>query len=151
MIATSGFVQGIGSAERQRIHKTLYMVHMMDVNKRSSIRKQLNFYVDIYSFDEYLGHYQTKDMNLDGAFIDNCARKLYPGDLLELYIHVQDGERNPLRLRATVTRSSDEGIAVVFDYDVQEYRQLLNLVSTYASDGNTRRIPGFWHVESSVN
>ena len=127
------------------------MVQVMNVNKRSSIRKRLNFYIDIYSFDEYLGLHQTRDMNLDGAFIDNCARKLYPGDLLELHFHVQDGERNPLHLRATVTRSSDEGAGVVFDYDVQEYRQLLNLVSTYASDGHTRRIPGFWYVESSVN
>ena len=127
------------------------MVHVMNVNKRSSIRKQLNFYVDIYSFDEYLGHHQTRDMTLDGAFIDNYGRKLYPGDLLELHFHVQDDERNPLRLRATVTRSSDEGAGVVFDYGVQEYRQLLNLVSTYASDGHTRRIPGFWYVDSSVN
>ena len=124
---------------------------MMNVNNRSSIRKRLNVSVDIYSFDEYLGLHQTRDMNLDGAFIANCARKLFPGDLLELQFHVQDGERNPLHLRATVIRSSDEGAGVVFDYDVQEYRQLLNIVSTYANNGHTRRIPGFWHVESSVN
>jgi len=123
----------------------------MNVNKRSSIRKQLNLYVDIYSFDEYLGHYQTRDMSLDDAFIDNCARKPYPDDLLELHFHVQDGERNPLRLRAKVTRSSDEGVGVVFDYGDQEYRQLLDTISTYASDGHTRRIPGFWYVGSSVN
>jgi hypothetical protein len=131
--------------------KQYVMVHVMNVNKRSSIRKRINFNVDIYSFDEYLGLHQTRDMNLDGAFIDNCGRKLYPGDFLELHFHVQDGEQPPLHLRATVTRSSDEGAGVLFDYDVQEYRQLLNLVSTYASDGHTRRIPGFWHVESSVN
>ena len=124
---------------------------MMNVNMRRSIRKRLNLNVDIYSFDEYLGLHKTRDMNLDGAFIDNCARKLYPGDFLELHFHVQDGERNPLHLRATVTRSSDEGVAVVFDYGVQEYRQLLNTISTYASDGHTRRIPGFWYVDSSVN
>jgi len=123
----------------------------MSVDKRISIRKKLNLYVDIYSFDKYLGLHQTRDMNLDGAFIDNFARKLYPGDLLELNIYVQDNERNPLHLNATVTRSSDEGAAVEFDYDVQEYRQLLNMVSTYANDGHTRRVPGFWHVESSVN
>jgi hypothetical protein len=131
--------------------KQYLMVHVMNVNMRRSIRKRLNLNVDIYSFDEYLGLHKTRDMNLDGAFIDNCARKLYPGDLLELNFYVQDNERNPLHLNATVTRSSDEGAAVEFDYDVQEYRQLLNMVSTYANDGHTRRIPGFWHVESSVN
>ena len=123
----------------------------MSVNKRSSIRKQLNLYVDIYSFDKYLGLYQTRDMNLDGAFIDKCARKLYPGDLLELHFHLQDDELNPLRLRAAVTRSSDEGVGVAFDYDVQEYRQLLNTISTYASDGHIRKVPGFWYLDSSVN
>ena len=122
------------------------MVHVMNVNKRSSIRKQLHLYVDIYSFDKYLGLYQTCDMTLDGAFIDKCGRKINPDDLLELHFHVHDGEHNPLRLRATVTRSSDEGVAVVFDYGVQEYRQLLDTISTYASDGHTRMIPGFWYV-----
>lgn len=123
----------------------------MSIDKRISFRKQLNLYVDIYSFDKYLGLHQTRDMNLDGAFIDECARKLYPGDLLELHFHVQDGELNPLRLRATVIRSSDEGVGVAFDYDVQEYRQLLNTISTYASDGHIRRVPGFWYLDSSVN
>jgi hypothetical protein len=127
------------------------MVNVMDINKRSSIRKQLNLYVDVYSFDEYLGHYRTRDMTLDGAFIDNCASKLHPDDLLELRFHVQDNELNPLHLRATVARSSDEGAGVMFDYDDQEYRQLLNILATYASDGHTRRVPGFWYVDSSVN
>ena len=126
-------------------------VHVMNDNKRSSIRKQLNLYVDIYSFDKYLGLHQTRDMNLDGAFIENSTRKLNPDDLLELHFHVQDGELNHLRLRATVTRSSDEGVGVVFDYGVQEYRQLLNTISTFANDGHIRRIPGFWYLDSSVN
>ena len=123
----------------------------MTVNKRSSIRKRLNLYVDIYSFDKYLGLYQTRDINLEGAFINGCTRQPYPDNLLELHFHVQDSEEPPLRLRAAVTRSSDEGIGVLFDYDVQEYRQLLNIFSTYAHDGLTRRIPGFWYVNSSVN
>lgn len=126
-------------------------MHVMNHDKRSSIRKRLKLNVDIFSFDEYLGLYRTRDMSLDGAFIDRYTFKQYPGDLLELLFHLQDGERTPLRLRATVNRSSDEGLAVVFDYDLQEYRQLLNIISTFASDGHTRRIPGFWYLDSSVN
>jgi hypothetical protein len=121
-------------------------------NKRSSTRKRIGFYVDVYSFNEYLGLFQIRDINLDGAFIDNCAGRLYPSDVLDLLFHVEgDGERNPLHLKATVTRLSDDGVAVEFDYDIQEYRQLLNTISTYANDGHTRRMPGFWHVSSSVN
>jgi len=123
------------------------MVQVMNVNKRSNIRKRLKLYVDIYNFDKYLGIYQTRDMNLDGAFIENCTRKLYPDDLLELHFHVHDGEFPPLQLRATVTRLSDEGVGVVFDYGVQEYRQLLDTISTYASDGHALKIPGFWYVD----
>ena len=124
---------------------------MMNVNKRNSIRKPLNLYVDIYSFDKYLGLHQTRDMNLDGAFIDNSTRKLNPGDLLELHFHVQDGELNHLRLKATVVRSSDAGVGVQFDYGDMEYRRLLNIISTYAADGHMLKIPGFWYVSSSVN
>ena len=127
------------------------MVHVMNIDKRSSIRKRLSLYVDIYSFDKYLGLYQTRDMTLDGAFIDNFDRKLHPDELLELYFHVQDGELSPLHLRATVNRSSDEGAGVVFDYGDEEYRQLLDTISTYTSDGHTRRVPGFWYVDSSVH
>lgn len=123
----------------------------MNVNQRSGIRKRLNLYVDIYSFDKYLGLYQTRDMNLDGAFIENCSRKLYRDELLELYFHVQDGARTPLRLRATVARSSDEGVGVRFDYGLQEYRILLDTIATYASDGHTRRVPGFWYADGSVD
>jgi len=123
----------------------------MTINKRSGIRKRLNIDVDVFNFDEHLGIYQTRDIDLDGAFINRCDRALHPGDMLELLLHVNDGERNPLRLRATVTRSSDDGVGVQFDYGAQEYRRLLNTISTYASDGHTRMVPGFWYVGSSVN
>ena len=87
-------------------------------------------------------------MNLDGAFIEKCSRKLDPDELLELHLHVHDQDRAFLRLTAMVTRLSDEGIGVVFDYGDQEYRQLLDTLSTYANDGHARRIPGFWYVDS---
>ncbi len=64
---------------------------------------------------------------------------------------MHDGYRNPLRLRATVARSTDQGMGVVFDYGDEEYRRLLNTISTYASDGRTLNVPGFWYVSSSVN
>lgn len=123
----------------------------MNVDRRKCIRKPLVLSVEVYSFDEYLGRTQTRDINLNGAFIEGCASNLNPNDLLELHLHVHDNERNPLRLRATVKRSTDEGVGVLFDYGVQEYRRLLNTISTYASDGHALKIPGFWYVNSSVN
>lgn len=123
----------------------------MNNNKRSSIRKPLNLFVDVYRFDEHLGHTQTRDISLDGAFIESCSRELCPNDMLELHIHVHNDERNPLHLKATVVRSSDIGVGVQFDYGVLEYRRLLNIISTYAIDGHMLEIPGFWYVSSSVN
>ena len=115
----------------------------MNVDRRSCIRKPLVLSVEVYGFDEYLGHTQTRDINLNGAFIEGCSRELHKNDMLELHFHVHDNERNPLRLRATVVRSTDEGAGVRFDYGVQEYRRLLNTISTYSSDGDTLKIPGF--------
>lgn len=122
----------------------------MSVNKRSNIRKRLEFYVDVFCFYEHLGRCQTRDINIDGAFIESCSRELYPNDLLELDFHVHDCERNPLRLKATVTRSSDEGVGVLFYYGVEEYRRLLNIIS-YACDGETLETPDLWYLSSSVN
>ena len=123
----------------------------MNNNKRSSIRKPLDLYVDVYHFDEHLGHTQTRDISLDGAFIESCSWELCPNDMLELHIHVHDDERTPLRLNAMVVRSSDMGVGVQFDYGDLEYRRLLNIISTYAFDGHILEIPGFWYVSSSVN
>lgn len=123
----------------------------MSIDKRNSSRKQLDMRVDIYSFDAFLGPHRTRDISLDGAFIDNCGKILRPDDLIELRIHVHDGARNRIRLRAVVTRSTDEGAAVVFDYGLQEYRKLLDILSTYAADGHTRKIPGFWYEDRSVD
>ncbi len=116
----------------------------MNVDRRICIRKPLVLSVEVYSFDEHLGRTQTRDINLNGAFIESCSRALYPNDMLELHFHVDDSEQAPLRLKAEVIRSTREGVGVRFDYGDQEYRRLLNTISTYASDGNTLKVPGFW-------
>jgi hypothetical protein len=122
----------------------------MNNNKRNSIRKPLDLYVDVYRFDEHLGRTQIRDISLDGAFIESCSWKLCPNDMLELHLQMHDDERNPLRLKARVVRSSDMGLGVLFDYGVLEYRRLLNIISTYAPDGHMLKVPGFWYVSSSV-
>ena len=123
----------------------------MNADSRSSIRKPLVFSVEVYSLDEHLGRTQTRDINLDGAFLERCARKLHPTETLELHVHVHDNEHTPLRLKATVIRSTEEGEAVLFDYGAQEYSRLLNTISAYSSDGHTLKMPGFWHMSSPVN
>ena len=123
----------------------------MNDNKRSCIRKSLDLSVDVYRFDVHLGRTQTRDISLNGAFIERCSRELSPNDMLELHIHMHDDVQNPLRLKATVVRSSDTGVGVQFDYGIQEYRRLLDVISTYASDGHTLKVPGFWYVSSTVN
>jgi hypothetical protein len=122
----------------------------MNNNKRSCIRKPLDLYVDVYHLDEHLGLSQTRDISLDGAFIESCSRELGPDDMLDLRIHLQDNERNPLCLKAKVVRSSSKGVGVQFDYGIQEYRRLLNIISTYGADGHMLNVPGFWYVNNSV-
>ena len=123
----------------------------MNADSRSSIRKPLVLAVEVYQLDKHLGSTQTRDINLDGAFLENCGTKLYPDDILVLHFHVHDNERVPLRLGATVVRSSQEGVGVAFDYGVQEYRRLLDTISTYAGDGHTLKVPGFWYLSTPAN
>lgn len=123
----------------------------MKADSRSSVRKPLVFSVDIYRHDECLARTQTRDINLDGAFLECCARELHPNEILELDFHVHDYEQTPLRLSATVIGSTEEGVDVLFDYGAQEYKRLLNTISTYAHDGHTRKIPGFWYGSRSAS
>jgi hypothetical protein len=123
----------------------------MKADSRSSIRKPLVLSVEVYSLGEHLGRTQTRDINLDGAFLECCARELHPNEILELLFHVHDNEQSTLRLRAAVIRSTEEGVGVLFDYDAQEYRRLLDTLSTYAHDGHALKIPGFWYVSRSVD
>ena len=123
----------------------------MNADSRSSIRKPLVLSVEVYILDEHLGQTRTRDINLDGAFIESCSRQLYPNEILELHVHVHDNEQAPLRLSATVIRSTEEGLDVAFDYGDREYSRLLNTISAYASDGHRLNVPGFWYMGSSVN
>jgi hypothetical protein len=122
----------------------------MNNNKRSCIRKPLDLYVDVYHLDEHLCRTQTRDISLDGAFIENCSKGLSLNDRLELHIHSHDEEQDPLNLQATVVRSADAGIGVKFDYGNLEYRRLLDIISTYATDGHRLKVPGFWYLSSSI-
>ena len=88
----------------------------MNADDRTNIRKPLVLTVEVYRLDEYLGRTRTRDISLDGAFLERCARQLNPDDILELGVHVHDNEQTPLHLRATVVRSTEEGVAVLFDY-----------------------------------
>ena len=123
----------------------------MNADNRSSIRKPLVLSVEVYSLDEHLGRAQTRDINLDGAFLESCTRQLHLNEIVELHVRLHDNEPAPLRLRATVIRSTEEGAAVLFDYGAQEYSRLLNTFSTYGSDGHALEIPGFWRTSNSVN
>ena len=123
----------------------------MNINKRSGIRKRLRLEVDVYSFGDYLGLSHTRDIDLNGAFITNFSGELSPDDVLELLLHVHDVGSGPLRLRATVSRSTNDGAAVLFDYGSDEFRRLQDLISTYANDGHTLEVPGFWYEDRSLS
>ena len=123
----------------------------MKTDSRSSIRKPLVFSVEVYSHDEHLGRTQTRDINLEGAFLECCTRKLHPDESLEIHLYVRDNDQTPLRLKATVVRSTTEGADVLFDYGAEEYRRLLNTITVYTHDGHARKVPGFWYGSRSVN
>ena len=123
----------------------------MKADSRSSIRKPLVFSVEVYRHGEHLCRTQTRNINLESAFLECCTRKLHRNEVLELHFHVHDYAQTPLCLSATVIQSTEEGVDVLFDYGAQEYKRLLNILSTYTQEGRTLKIPGFWYVGNSDN
>ncbi|MGB5604243.1 MAG: PilZ domain-containing protein [Gammaproteobacteria bacterium] len=118
----------------------------MYANKRSNVRKALYISVDVYNLGEHLGRYRSRNINIDGAFIDSCPCQLCPDDTLDLHFYFNESEQASLHLKATVIHSADMGVGVLFDYGDLEYRRLLNAIARYTSDGQAREIPGFWYV-----
>ena len=123
----------------------------MMINKRSNIRKRLCLSVDVFSAGEHLGRYRSRNINLDGAFIETRACQFRPNDVLDLDFYIDDSERDSLRLKSTVIHISDMGMGVQFIYGYLEYRRLLNAISTYAIDGQALNIPGFWYTRDQRN
>ena len=123
----------------------------MKADRRRNMRKPLVLAVEVYDRDEHLGRTRTRDIDLDGAFLERCKSDLHPNDTVELHVHVHDNHPTPLRLTATVIRSTEDGVAVLFDYGAHEYSRLLNTIAAYASDGHTLNIPGFWYMSSSAS
>ncbi len=148
----SGIDTATGLSRRQNLDYIIDGgIKRMNADSRSSIRKPLVLSVEVYSLDEHLGRTQTRDINLDGAFLESCTRQLHLNEILELHVRLHDNEPSPLRLRAKVIRSTKEGAAVLFDYGAQEYSRLLNTISTYGKDGLALKVPGFWRMNSSAS
>ena len=94
-------------------------------NKRSTPRHHIAFDVEVYYCGSYWGRSTIRDIHADGAFIEKLPDDVYKNDVLELRL-LRDTERaRPIRLRAMVVRSSDDGVGVLFGYGEHDFNLLL--------------------------
>jgi len=106
----------------------------MDINKRSTPRKDLQLDVDVFSCGSYLGRSATRDMHVDGAFIECAVDDIFQNDVLDLRFIRDLDEVNPVRLRAMVVRGTIDGVGVIFGYGEMEFRRLLKKLSRHSRD-----------------
>jgi len=103
----------------------------MRTNKRSTPRQGLALDVDVYYCGSYLGRSTTRDIHADGAFIERLPDDVYKNDVLELRLSRDEEKVRPIRLRAMVVRSSDDGVGVLFGYGEHDFNLLLKKLFKY--------------------
>jgi hypothetical protein len=106
----------------------------MNMNKRSTPRKDLQLDVDVFSCGTYLGRSTTRDIHADGAFIEGAADEFYQNDVLDLRFIPELDEIKPVRLRAMVVRGAVDGVGVLFGYGETEFMRLLKKLSRKSRD-----------------
>jgi hypothetical protein len=95
--------------------------------------------MDVYNRGEYIGRYNTRDINIDGALIEITGSELAPHDLLELKLYIQGEAAEPIHLKGIVMHSSEDGVGILFSYGEHEFRKLEDLVHFHEKYMRVRR------------
>jgi hypothetical protein len=112
------------------------------------MRKSLQLSVDIYNCGSYLGRGTTRDIHIDGAFIEGCADGILQNDILELYIFSSEDDQLPVFLTAMVVRNSSQGVGVLFGCGEREFRWLLSTLGKISGNGGMHEAA---HAGSTVH
>ncbi|MGD2074948.1 MAG: hypothetical protein PVI91_00505 [Gammaproteobacteria bacterium] len=90
------------------------------VDQRCCVRERLRLRVQLNRQQCAIGHFTTRNMDLEGAFIEGAQLELSLNDIVELVFLSADGVATEHRLLAGVVRCAPDGVGVVLlDYDCQ--------------------------------
>jgi len=88
------------------------------MNHRYSVRLPLHLTVEVSKRERFLGRYITRNMDVEGVFIEMRKTDLEPNDVVKLSFVAPDGERCDYTLIAGVVRLDTDGAGMMlFDYE----------------------------------
>ena len=105
--------------------------------RRDTPRARIMVEAMVRGVDDRFHTCRTRDISLDGVFIEASADSLPPNNRFELAMKLPDaGGEKVFRFFAQVTRITRDGAAVTFDaVDSDAYAALMNLVFSQSPRG----------------
>jgi len=92
------------------------------MDHRYYVRTQLRLPVGVYKQGRFMGRFETRDINLEGVFIEMQTGDLEPNDIVELIFRLPGGERCDCALFAGVVRIGVGGAGLMlFDHDAKTF------------------------------
>jgi hypothetical protein len=82
--------------------------------------------------------FRTRDLSLDGVFVETGPHRLAPKDALEVALKIPvSGSAQIYRFNAHITRIAPAGIGMIFDHvNTESYAALLDLVFSTQPKGS---------------
>jgi hypothetical protein len=86
---------------------------MRPAELRYAVRHKRRLTVAVNRRSRRIGCFQTRDIDLEGAFIEAAPPRLHLNDIVELVFLTRDGEASDYTLLAGVVRLTPEGVGVM--------------------------------------
>ena len=88
------------------------------MDHRYSVRLPLHLTVEVYKRERFLGRYTTRNMDVEGVFIEMRKTDLEPNEVVRLNFVAADCESGDCTLLAGVVRLDADGAGMMlFDYE----------------------------------
>jgi hypothetical protein len=103
-------------------------MYNMSIFHRTHTRKLLTIDVQIKFKGEKLAHTFTRNVNAYGVFIDLAKHGLVTNDCVEILFIDKHKDNNYVIQKGMVMHCSEEGVGIIFAYDTDEFRTMLNKI-----------------------
>ena len=111
----------------------------MSIYHRTYTRIPLVLDVQIQFKGEKLGHTFTRNINPFGAFIELPKPELVTDNFVKLYFTDKNEDDVCVVQKGIVIHCSQEGVGIIFAYDTEEFRTMLDQKMTNKSQSRMRQ------------
>jgi hypothetical protein len=77
------------------------------------VRTRVHLPVDVFLDQRYLGCFQTRDIDLEGAFVEMPVADLKPNYIVRLVFPFSTGRRRSFSLLAGAVRTASDGVGLI--------------------------------------